>query len=137
MSNAISTKDVVMYFGHGGGEQYIRGHKISNVQSRATVLLMGCSSGKLLDGGDFDPWGTVLHYLISGSPCIVANLWDVTDKDLDRFSMALLKKWGLLGQESSLSLSEAVAESRDSCILKYLVGAAPVVYGIPTHISRT
>lgn len=137
MSNAIGSKDVVMYFGHGGGEQYIRGHKISNLQSHATVLLMGCSSGKLHDGGDFDPWGTVLHYLIAGCPCIVANLWDVTDKDLDRFSMTLLRRWGLLGQESRLSLAEAVVDSRDSCILKYLVGAAPVVYGIPTYILGT
>ena len=25
----------------------------------------------------------------------VANLWDVTDKDIDRFSKALFRKWGI------------------------------------------
>jgi separase len=81
------------------------------------------------------------------SPALVANLWDVTDKDIDRFGKSLLEKWGICTgteDESSnnrlgnrdVSLSEAVAMSRDSCKLKFLVGAAPVVFGIPVFCSR-
>ena len=91
---------------------------------------------------------------------MVANLWDVTDKDIDRFSMVALRQWGLLKAEEhvhsdssetgalnealgSLSLntpsmkihlSQAVASSRRACVLRYLVGAAPVVYGLPVHL---
>ena len=32
------------------------------------------------------------------------------------------------------SIVAAVAQSRDSCKLKYLTGAAPVVYGIPFYL---
>jgi separase len=29
----------------------------------------------------------------AGCPAVVANLWDVTDKDIDRFSSALINHW--------------------------------------------
>lgn len=125
-----------MYFGHGGGEQYVRGQKVRELDSCSTAILMGCSSGHLHSAGDFEPWGTPLSYLMGGSPCIVANLWDVTDKDIDRFSKTMLDKWGLSETTSSRkSLPEAVSESRDACILKYLVGSSPVVYGIPVYLN--
>lgn len=38
------------------------------------------------------------------------------------------------GEDGSVSVVAAVAESRDSCKLKYLTGAAPVVYGIPFYL---
>ena len=31
----------------------------------------------------------------NNSPALVANLWDVTDKDIDRFSEELFQKWNL------------------------------------------
>ena len=37
-------------------------------------------------------------------------------------------------EEKALSLDQAVAQSRDSCILRYLKGAAPVVYGVPVYL---
>lgn len=71
------------------------------------------------------------------SPCLVANLWDVTDKDIDRFSHEMLAHWSLLpGKEPATSICAAVAKSRDECILKYLNGAAPVVYGLPVWLSQ-
>lgn len=33
--------------------------------------------------------------LWAGCPAAVANLWDVTDRDVDRFSRAMLASWGL------------------------------------------
>lgn len=67
------------------------------------------------------------------SPAIVANLWDVTDKDIDRFSESLLKQW--LDPDTYLSLPEVLSQSRRACKLKYLIGASPVLYGLPVHIK--
>ena len=56
---------------------------------------MGCSSGRL-NGWDskheitgltqtyYEPSGIAMSYLYAGSPCVVGNLWDVTDRDIDR-----------------------------------------------------
>ncbi|KAF8779940.1 hypothetical protein HU200_002210 [Digitaria exilis] len=54
---------------------------------------MGCSSGALHCKGSYAPRGAPLSYLAAGSPAIIANLWDVSDKDIDRFSKALLNSW--------------------------------------------
>lgn len=47
----------------------------------------------------------------------------------------MLERWGLMGDETTnTTLPNAVQESRDTCKLKYLVGAAPIVYGIPVSV---
>ena len=61
-------------------------------------LLMGCSSARLraplpsADSCSAALVGPVATCLAAGSPCIVANLWDVTDRDIDRFTAAFLSK---------------------------------------------
>jgi separase len=156
--------DKARYFGHGGGEQYIRSHKIRSLPSCAATMLWGCSSGALRDMGDFDRTGTPYNYMLAGwyviyldsnvvshswrvcltSPTLVANLWDVTDRDIDKFSQSVFDKLRLTaegikdwadGQDNGrVSIVEAVARSRNSCKLEYLTGAAPVVYGIPFYL---
>lgn len=81
------------------------------------------------------PKGTVrlMFLFFTLSPAIVANLWDVTDKDIDRFSESLLKQW--LDPDTYLSLPEVLSQSRRACKLKYLIGASPVLYGFPVHIK--
>ena len=70
----------------------------------------------------------------------MANLWDVTDKDIDRFSKALFREWGITHDNnerdngSHISLVQAVSKARKDCLLEYLIGAAPVVYGIPCYL---
>lgn len=54
---------------------------------------MGCSSGSLTLHGSYAPQGIPLSYLLAGSPAIVANLWEVTDKDIDRFGKAMFDAW--------------------------------------------
>lgn len=76
-----------------------------------------------------------------GCPAVVANLWDVTDRDIDRFSQCLLQSWTGEGDEESSSshggmgVSAAVNSSREACRLSHLIGAAPVCYGLPTHVT--
>lgn len=106
----------------------------------AVTFLWGCSSGILRESGQFEVSGTPWNYMVSGCPCLVAALWDVTDKDIDLFSKMTLNYLGL-GPDSdpsgkSLTVPQAVAKARKACNMKYLNGAAPVVYGIPTRFSR-
>lgn len=124
-----------------------------------------------------------MAYLGAGAPAVLGTLWDVTDRDCDRFGLEVLERWGLFqkreevgegagigkannsvkkcgrrekktkarraareqdGSDASndgvreeqlgVSLVEAVATSRDACVLRYLNGAAPVVYGIPVWL---
>ncbi|KAL0578391.1 separin protein [Marasmius crinis-equi] len=152
---ALEQHDLVVYFGHGGGEQYVRSHKIRHLRSCAAVMLWGCSSGYLRDMGDFDRVGTPLNYMLAGCPALVANLWDVTDRDIDTFSQGVFDKLHMNASEirksskrsrtqqldifekderKETSLMAAVAQSREVCKLKYLTGAAPVVYGIPFYL---
>ncbi|WOL20055.1 hypothetical protein Cni_G28857 [Canna indica] len=90
---ALQKRDLFLYFGHGSGTQYISEREIKKLDHCAAPLLMGCSSGSLERMGCYDPQGAPLSYLLAGSPCVIANLWDVTDKDIDRFGKALLKSW--------------------------------------------
>ncbi|KAL5356708.1 peptidase family C50-domain-containing protein [Aspergillus floccosus] len=144
ISNRVPTEDefkeglesssLFLYFGHGSGAQYIRGRTIKRLDRCAVAFLMGCSSGTLTEAGEYEPYGTPMNYLHAGSPALVATLWDVTDKDIDRFAKSAFEKWGLVGEEQTggtKSLAAAVSQSRSACVLKYLNGAAPVIYGIP------
>ena len=80
---------------------------------------------------------------------MVANLWDVTDKDLDKFTEATFTKIGLTHERVSkchqdfnaaakthnrVSIATAIATSRSVCKKEYLVGASPVVYSIPFYV---
>lgn len=210
-STALSETDILLYFGHGSGNQYIRNRTIKKLQKCSSVVwLMGCSSGLVTEHGDFEPTSVPLSYLVSGSRdedsreetsdarkglclAVVATLWDVTDKDIDRFSISVGKQWSLFSlpnpnstttstitpslqpktprkrgrqmpktpsktpcrtpatanrsrsrmvmkdedgdEDRKKSLVEAVACSREVCTLRYLNGAATVVYGVPVYLG--
>ena len=92
----------------------------------------------------------------AGCPAVTGSLWDVTDRDLDRFCMAHLGCWlkeniKVINECSShetatlqqldpqraqvrldVQLADSLAQSRHACHLGSLVGAAPVCYGLPT-----
>lgn len=165
MKSCLEDHELFLYFGHGSGSNYIRHRTIKKLQKCAVALLMGCSSGTLTEAGEFEPFGTPMSYMHAGCPALVATLWDVTDKDIDRFSVTVLEKWGLFGggqpqyslvkksakqrgkskvrevektgshANDPVSLSQAVAGGRESCKLRYLNGAAPVVYGVPVYLA--
>ena len=102
---------------------------------RSICLLMGCSSGKLSEAaGEFESDGMPFSFLLAGAPAVLANLWDVTDGEIDRFTDRLLKTW-LDKEPSNVPFTTAVNSSRDSVKLRYLIGACPVVYGMPINPS--
>lgn len=158
---ALSTSEVLLYFGHGSGAQYVRSRIIRNLKKcTPATFLMGCSSASLISAGEFESYGPVWNYMMAGCPAVVGTLWDVTDRDIDRFAANTFEKWGLFprgtfkeksgkGKRRSeeddddeqdlhqhVSLAEAVAQSRDSCRFKYLNAAAVVLYGIPVYINQ-
>lgn len=78
---------------------------------------------------------------------MVGMAWDVTDRECDKFASAIFEgvglnsasevsvyKTGRGGVGKGRSIVKAVAKARDACKLKYLTGAAPVVYGIPFYL---
>lgn len=164
MKLCLESCEIFLYFGHGSGSQYIRARTLRKLERCAVAVLMGCSSGALAEAGEFEPYGTPQNYMQAGCPAVLANLWDVTDGDIDRFSYKVLQKWGVFdnarGQLPTspvkrcrkpkahhnaesvksvdidrVSLDEAVAQGRNECRLRYLNGAAPVIYGVPVYIS--
>ncbi len=150
----LTKKDVLLYFGHGSGAQYIRGRTVRKLERcRATALLMGCSSAGLSYNGEFEMHGPVWDYMLAGSPAVVGTLWDVTDKDIDRFAGQTFEEWGLVPTgtfdektdkkaktwtstlSNPASLVEAVVRARDAPRFRYLTAAAVCVYGIPVYLS--
>ncbi|KAE8690720.1 separase-like isoform X2 [Hibiscus syriacus] len=90
---ALKSHDLYLYFGHGSGEQYVSKDDIQGLEKCAASVLMGCSSGSLRLNGCYAPRGVSLSYIQAGSPVTIANLWEVTDKDIDRFGKAVLHAW--------------------------------------------
>jgi len=84
-------------------------------------------------GAGFFWGGSGSNALLPPSPFILGNLWDVTDRDIDRYAQALLQGW--LRGGSGASLLAHVAQARQAPKLKYLIGAAPVVYGLPVCLQ--
>ncbi|CAM1502926.1 Fc.00g077020.m01.CDS01 [Cosmosporella sp. VM-42] len=159
---ALTSSDILLYFGHGSGAQYIRARTVRRLEKcRAATFLMGCSSAALTEAGEFECFGPVWNYMMAGCPAVVGTLWDVTDRDIDRFAGRSFEEWGLFPRgmfkeekkgkgkargvdedeemddvTRNVSLAEAVARAREACRFKYLNAAAVVLYGIPVYINR-
>ncbi|CAL8339223.1 unnamed protein product [Merluccius merluccius] len=133
LQEAVATKDLYIYVGHGAGARYLDGQKLLKQEMRAASLLFGCSSAALAVRGDLEGTGIILNYLMAGCPLVLGTLWDVTDRDIDRFTTALLESW--LSAGSGAPLLDYMGPSRQATHLKHLIGAAPVVYGLPIHLK--
>uniref|UniRef100_A0A8C2L5V9 separase n=1 Tax=Cyprinus carpio TaxID=7962 RepID=A0A8C2L5V9_CYPCA len=132
LQEAVTTKDLYIYIGHGAGARFLDAQRILKGPVRAVALLFGCSSAALSVLGHQEGTGIILSYLTAGCPLVLGNLWDVTDRDLDRFTSALLQSW--LSAGSGSSLLQHLAQSRNATHLKHIIGAAPIAYGLPVYI---
>ena len=147
--DGLTDFDCFLYLGHGTGDKYVSRASVRMVQRCGVVMLLGCSSGKLSTVADLDPQGAPLNFLLAGSPCVVSNLWDVTDKEIDKVAQELLATWteqdptqfnteaclnsqGMLRQHS---LCDLLPQAREACKLRYLTGAATVCYGLPVYVK--
>ena len=106
-------------------------------------MLWGCSSGALSRNGVHDPVGTSISYLLGGAPFVIGNLWDVTDRDIDKLSVCCMSH--IFGEKEknsggdngcAVSVSRSLSLSRDVCKLKAAVGFSPVLYGLPVGVDN-
>ena len=98
---------------------------------------MGCSSAAPRVEGEYCPNGISVSYLSAGAPCVVGNLWAITDVDGDSFTAEMLSVWFREEKDEGeeVTIAHAVAEAREVCQLSFSVGAAPVCVGFPVGIS--
>jgi separase len=160
LAQALQTEQFYIYCGHSAGEQYLSIDEVKQLDIGGIALLMGCSSGHLKYERDsaYEPNGMALAYLIAGCPSVTANLWDVTDKDIDRLSQTLLESIAYAPRRASrtrkatsaasvtsadtdsarngVDVLSAVNASRNACKLRYLNGASPVCYGVPVRMTK-
>jgi hypothetical protein len=123
--DSLVKHSMMIFIGHGSGELYFSASKVEKIKVKAITFLMGCSSGKLRYDGVYVPRGVALSYMIGEAPLVLTNLWDVTDRDIDKYFDKLLDCL-LEGDD----IATAVARYRSICKLPYLNGAAPCCYGI-------
>ncbi|KAJ3326347.1 hypothetical protein HDV06_000223 [Boothiomyces sp. JEL0866] len=137
LKSDLENSNLYLYFGHGAGESVITRNDLESLQKIPVSLIFGCSSGQLKWKGQFDPVGMATEFLSLGCPLVVGNLWDITDVDIDRFTLDLLTRWGVFpGSKRNYSICEATAAARSACNLPYIVGASPVIYGLPLYIAK-
>ena len=73
-------------------EQPEGAHVEASSSSIAAVMLMGCSSAKLVSlATASNPSSMPYAYLLSGAPVCVGCLWDVTDGEIDRMTQRILE----------------------------------------------
>jgi separase len=111
----------------------------------------------------YEPEGIALSYLMAGANCVIGNLWDVTDRDIDRFSIDMLKSFfghdegsvvgsknvsngdggcdgddddNIDGSNCMRSLAKCMTDARSVCRMQYIVGSAPVCYGLPVYMTE-
>ncbi|KAM3935059.1 separin [Leptodactylus fuscus] len=133
LQSALTKQDLYIYVGHGAGAHFLDAQTLQRLDCNAVVLLFGCSSAALAVRGDLEGAGIVLKYLMAGCPLVVGNLWDVTDREIDRYTVAFLQGWLKAGPGASLL--KYLCESRQAPKLKYIIGAAPVAYGVPVSLQ--
>ena len=136
---ALREKDLVMYFGHGSGAQFLKSKSVqrlypgrdANKPGCATTFLFGCSSVHLSDNGIYEPSGMLASYLTAGAPAVVGMLWDVTDKDCDRLAVRTGELWGLWPEmKDEKDGSETVKTSKGKGKVAQLVAEVESAKGI-------
>ncbi|XP_040845089.1 separin [Ochotona curzoniae] len=132
VQKALTEHDLYIYAGHGAGSRFFDGQAILRLSCRAVAFLFGCSSAALAVHGNLEGAGIVLKYIMAGCPLFLGNLWDVTDRDIDRYAEALLQGW--LGAGPGAPLLYYISQARQAPRLKYLIGAAPIAYGLPVSL---
>lgn len=140
LQKALDKKDIYIYFGHNSGVRYLG--KLHESSVNCLSLIIGCSSAALSNQDQMvESFGSSYYFLINGCPTYLGCLWNVTDRDIDRFADRLLKHTFKIYDQDDVktnvekckSITKAVALSRNVCKLKYLNGSAPVIRGLPIN----
>lgn len=130
---ALESNSWYVYLGHGAGQMCAKPHRIQKLERCANVILMGCSSARTQGGAlNYDGYGSHTDYAMAGCPLLIGNLWDVADRDINRFCKEFLARVF----DHHQPVGQAMADARGACVLRYCTGAAPVIYGLPCAIAQ-
>jgi separase len=83
----------------------------------------------------------IFIFIFFCSPCVVGNLWDVTDRDIDRLTEDFLESWLKENDDNDEKKSREnlictyLNKSRQACKMTHLNGSAPIVYGLPVNFK--
>jgi separase len=123
--------------GHDCGGQYYPKEALKMLHIKACSILMGCSSAQHTTVGEFEPYGTILSYIIGGCPAIVANLWSVTNLCIIHFIDEFLnhcnsKEEKTIDNVKDHNICDYLSKARLACKLSHLEGSVPVIFGLPS-----
>ncbi|KAJ8259312.1 hypothetical protein COCON_G00183240 [Conger conger] len=62
LQQAVATKDLYIYVGHGAGARFLDSRRLQSQELHAAALLFGCSSAALAVHGDLEGSGIILNY---------------------------------------------------------------------------
>ncbi|CAL8098594.1 unnamed protein product, partial [Calicophoron daubneyi] len=155
VNSGFTEHDLFVYLGHGNGSRFLLQTFNQGLSARATALVLGCSSGKPRWEGRHEPYSSLFNHIIAGCPFVAGLLWDVTDRDVDRFTLQFLSRWlcrvhpsrGELRVNADdeaknpsspkqnkrpqfNNLGSCLFQAASACKLKHLVGKSVIVYGI-------
>ncbi|CAH8466188.1 unnamed protein product [Dicrocoelium dendriticum] len=138
VNTGFTEHDLFIYLGHGNGSRFLLHTFNQGLAARAVALILGCSSAKPRWEGRHEPYSSLFNHLLAGCPFVAGLLWDVTDRDMDRFTWRLLGQWLFTNQDpkngdACKSLRYCLTQASSACKLKYLVGRSVVVYGVPAE----
>uniref|UniRef100_A0A5K3FHR4 separase n=1 Tax=Mesocestoides corti TaxID=53468 RepID=A0A5K3FHR4_MESCO len=137
--SGFTQHDLFVYLGHGNGSKYLMSTFDEGLNAKAVALIIGCSSGRPRLEGRHEAYASIFNHLIAGSPTAVSLLWDVTDRDIDRFTQSFLSRWLVESKDNdpaSLCLTGQIFRATSACKLPSLVGKSVVVYGLPAIPCR-
>ena len=74
----------------------------------------------------------------------MGNLWDVTDRDIDRLTEEFLETWlkdheqdeQVTRQDLENAICLSLNKARNGCKMTFLNGSAPIVYGLPVDLKQ-
>ena len=71
----------------------------------------------------------------------MGNLWDVTDRDIDRLTEDFLDSWlkeneTNLDEKNESAICMSLNKARNGCKMTFLNGSAPIIYGLPILFQK-
>ncbi|KAM3140730.1 hypothetical protein pb186bvf_007135 [Paramecium bursaria] len=143
IEDALIKKKYYLYIGHGGGEQYFNEKDILKSQYKFSgrPILLGCNSAQTIDLERFkkanlkdrellldyiDCFGASIGLLLKGCPLLFGSLWPCTDRDADKYGLALINQYANYGY---MKPEKIIREVREQLDLKFFNGTTFIIFG--------
>ena len=99
----LKKSEMLLYWGHGIGLDIYSPLRLSRNKIKSGWLMFGCQSASNKYNGLLEMSNYFNYFFISGWPFFAGWLWDVIDKDIDKYTLSFMKTWFL---ESDIMMSK-------------------------------